>query len=104
MDPYFVEKADFKVDRDTVQFTAGGRNGTAHGLSKGEVKRVRSKITDTSMVIDVEVVFPKLFIQSKYKGNGRFNDLVFNARGNITIYLRKYYCVLKIPGIIGRFS
>lgn len=69
---------------------ASGRNASTHGLSKGEIKRVRSKINSSGMILDVEVFFPRLFIQAKYKGEGRYNDLVLNARGDITIQLCKH--------------
>lgn len=68
---------------------AGGRNASAYGLSKGTIKRIRTKISGESMLLEGEVTFPKLVIQSKYKGEGRYADFVLNARGNITIAMCK---------------
>lgn len=61
----------------------------AKGASVVEIKKVRSKISDDNLHIELDVFFPKLVTEADFKGRSVFNSQKVKSGGHGKVTLCK---------------
>lgn len=59
-------------------------------MSRGEVRAVRSMADDTSLHIEADIFFPEIYMESLYKGAGKFNSFKVKSKGYVNVTWSKY--------------
>lgn len=95
-DPLLVKKAYFEYKQNQVLATLNVKNAKVYGMSGAEVQDVRSNLTENSLDLELDVRFPKVFMEGNYKGEGRFNEYKVKSRGFFNVTYSK---LLFINGI-----
>lgn len=95
-DPLQVKKAYFEYKQNQVMATLNIKNAKVIGMSGAEVKEVRSNLTDTSLDLDLDVRFPKVFMEGNYKGEGRFNEYKVKSRGFFNVTYSNVFIMWKM--------
>lgn len=66
------------------------KTGNVHGISKTEIKHVRTKIDNNGVYAEIDVFVPRILAEGLYKTNGKFNSLKINAKGSYNIAISEY--------------
>lgn len=98
MDPYIVRKATFEYRHMNFYGNLQVKNGTAHGLSRSQVKLVRSEVNDTDLQLEIDAYFPKLIMSGMYKGEGQFNSFLVRSKGLFNVTQRDIYVTMFMKG------
>lgn len=86
IDPFFYDAVTFKYKNSNIlsgDFTL--RNVNTYGMSRGQVKDVKSEFTDESMTLQAELLFPKIFTSGNYKSNMTFNLIRLQSKGQYNV-------------------
>lgn len=59
------------------------------GISKTEIRNVRTKINDQKLFMELDVRFPKIILEGDYKGRGGYNEFKVNSAGHAKIRIGK---------------
>lgn len=93
-DPLFVKKAYFEYKQNQLLATLNIKNAKVIGMSGAEVKEVRSNLTETTLDLDLDVRFPKVYMEGNYKGSGRFNEYNVKSKGFFNVTYSKSFKVI----------
>lgn len=74
------------------------KSANTFGLSRAQIQNVRAAADDDSFAMEVDVQFPKLITEGKYKGEGRFNAIKVVSKGyfNVTTSMLRFENFLSI--------
>lgn len=96
MDPFFNDAFNISLQNTIVDGGFAIKNLKMLGMSKAQVKNVKSEFTDFGMDLELDLHFPKLFTTGFYKTNlflaaikllskGQFNVTMFNVNNKWTM-------------------
>lgn len=88
-DPYFLPKNRLEFREGELYAKMIMKDTTVAGISKTHIVNVRSKINSQKLYIELDVRFPKIFIEADYKGRGGYNEFKVNSAGHAKISLSK---------------
>lgn len=95
IDPYTVNGTTFEYKRGEIAATLTVKTCTFYGMSKAEIKDVRTKIDETGMYTEIDVFTPRIYAEGLYKAVGRFNSFKINAKGAFNMTFREWKSLLK---------
>lgn len=81
IDPYTKNGTTFEYKRGDIYAMLTLKTVTFYGMSKAEIKDVRTKIDDNGMYTEIDVFIPHLFSEGLYKASGKFNSFKINSKG-----------------------
>ena len=95
LDPLAIDifQAQYETEQISAAFTI--KQSKTYGMARAQIRDVRSEITDTEMDLEVDVFFPRIFMEGTYKGEGRFNSLLLNSKGIYNISMSKYFTNIR---------
>lgn len=85
LDPYTVNGTSFEYKRGEIYAMLTVKTATFHGMSKAQIKDVRTKIDDNGMYTEIDVFIPRIYAEGLYKATGKFNSFKINAKGAFNI-------------------
>jgi len=99
IDPYTINERTFEYKRGELYTKLNLKTGNVHGISKTEIKDVRTKIDDNGLYAEIDVFVPRILAEGLYKSNGKFNSFKINAKGSYDITIIDTAATLKIKGV-----
>lgn len=81
LDPFTINGTTFDYKRGEISATMTLKTVTFYGMSKAEIKDVRTKIDENGMSTEIDVFIPRIYAEGLYKASGRFNSFKINAKG-----------------------
>lgn len=81
LDPYRLGEQRFSVSEGIISVKLKVKDSLSHGVAKGIVKNVKSKITKENFGLILDVNFPYLGGEGNYKGETRLNQLKVQSKG-----------------------
>lgn len=57
------------------------KNVKTYGTSRIQILNVKTAASDDRHDMEVDVLFPRIFIEGDYKADGHFNDFVLGGKG-----------------------
>lgn len=102
LDPFTVPSFTFRYKQGTLMLGVMMRNATTRGLTSGQIKSVRSRVSDSRMSMEIEVYFPQIVTEAHYKGQGKINELRVTSKGfvNVTYSKFKYNILLSLQNLL----
>ncbi|CAO1354082.1 unnamed protein product [Diamesa hyperborea] len=101
MDPFVYESGRFEYKQTArMQGSIDVKNSKFYGLSRGQVRGVKSNITDKTMELEIDVFLPRIFNNGLYKGETFFNDIKFASKGSYNLTMKNVAANWKIKGSI----
>lgn len=85
LDPYTLNGTTFEYKRGEIFATFTLKTVTFRGMSKAQIKDVRTKITDDGMYTEIDVFIPRVYAEGLYKANGKFNSYKINSKGTFNM-------------------
>ncbi|XP_053691825.1 putative beta-carotene-binding protein [Sabethes cyaneus] len=85
IDPFIQDSSYFEYKNQQIQGSMHIKNAKSYGLSKAQIRDVRATADDDSFQMEVDVYFPKLITEGKFKGEGRFNAIKVVSKGYFNI-------------------
>lgn len=89
IDPFVIEKSHVSYDNGVVQGQVALNSIKVYGLSRAEIKKVNTTITDTGLRSEMNVFIPRVFIEGSFKGSVKLNNLRMNPKGIFNISMSK---------------
>lgn len=99
IDPYTVNGTTFDYKRGDIVASMNIKTVTFRGLSKSDIKDVRTKIDDNGMSTEVDVFIPRLYAEGLYKATGKVNTFKINAKGAFNITFKDVSTTQKMKGV-----
>jgi len=99
LDPYTVNGTTFEYKRGEIYALLTVKTATFHGMSKAEIKDVRTKITEDGMYTEIDVFMPRIYAEGLYKASGRFNTYKINSKGTFNITFIDTATTHKMKGV-----
>lgn len=99
VDPFTYDSVTFNYKNSNLlsgSFTV--RDVKTYGMSRSNVKNVKSDFTDDEMTINAELHFPKIFSTGKYKSNMTFNAFRIESKGQYNITMKDVTAKWTIKG------
>uniref|UniRef100_A0A336LBX9 CSON007790 protein n=1 Tax=Culicoides sonorensis TaxID=179676 RepID=A0A336LBX9_CULSO len=100
LDPYVIGEERFSVSEGIISMKLKIKNSLSKGVSKGQVRNVKSKITKDNFGVILDVAFPFLGGEGNYKGETRLNQIKVQSKGYFKLDVFKPSFKLKILGKI----
>jgi hypothetical protein len=99
IDPYTVNGTTFDYKRGDISATLNVRTATFRGMSKAQIKDVRTKIDDYGMSTEIDVFIPRIYAEGLYKASGKVNSFKINAKGAFNITFKDTATTQKMKGV-----
>lgn len=93
MDPFVLPLSHFEYKiNPQVYGSLSIKNSKTYGMSQGKINSVKTKIDENTLEAQIDVSYPKIFLQGLYKGEVSFNDIKMLPKGsfNVTISINCY--------------
>ena len=101
MDPFLYESGKFEYKQTArMQGSINVKNSKFYGLSRGEVRGVKSNITDKTMDLDIDIFLPRVFSEGLYKGEAFFNDIRFASKGTYNLTMKNVATTWQVKGSV----
>ena len=101
MDPFLYESGRFEYKQTArMQGSVNVKNSKFYGLSQGQVRGVKSKITDKEMELDIDIFLPRVFSEGLYKGEAFFNEIRFASKGTYNLTMKNVATTWQIKGSV----
>ncbi|XP_063701612.1 uncharacterized protein LOC134831736 [Culicoides brevitarsis] len=84
-DPYYLPKSRLEFRQGELYAKMLLKDIYVSGVSKTKVLGFRSKINSQKSYMELDVRFPKIFIEADYKGRGGYNEFQVNSFGHAKI-------------------
>lgn len=98
IDPYTQESSYFEYRNQQITGSLHIKNSKTYGMSQAQIRDVRAGADDDSFRMDVDVRFPKLIVEGKFKGEGRFNNIKAVSKGYFNITFTEVTTTWKMSG------
>ncbi len=99
IDPYTVNGSTFEYKRGDIFATLTLKTVTFYGMSKAEIKDVRTKIDENGMSTEIDVFTPRIYAEGLYKASGKFNSFKINAKGAFNMTFIDTSSTQKMKGV-----
>lgn len=99
IDPYTVNGTTFEYKRGDISATLNIKTVTFRGLSKTQIKDVRTKIDDYGMSTEIDVFMPRLYAEGLYKASGKVNAFKINAKGAFNMTFKDTFTTHKMNSV-----
>uniref|UniRef100_A0A336MIK3 CSON001100 protein n=1 Tax=Culicoides sonorensis TaxID=179676 RepID=A0A336MIK3_CULSO len=87
IEPYILPKNRLEFRQGELYAKMIMKDTAIAGISKTEIINVRSKVNSQKLYIEMDVRFPKIFIEADYKGRGGYNEFKVNSAGHAKMTL-----------------
>uniref|UniRef100_A0A336KJZ6 CSON011979 protein n=1 Tax=Culicoides sonorensis TaxID=179676 RepID=A0A336KJZ6_CULSO len=101
-DPLFVEKSDFDFNQGILRSTQNLKNIIVKGLSGVQIKGVKSKANDKNILLELDVLYPKLHVEAEFSGNSVLSELTVKSEGKIKMEADDVISIYKILGKLNK--
>ncbi|XP_055637247.1 putative beta-carotene-binding protein [Toxorhynchites rutilus septentrionalis] len=98
IDPFSQESSYFEYKNDQIYGSLHIKNAKTYGMSRALIRDVRATAEDDAFRMEVDVNFPKLITEGKFKGEGRFNSIKVTSKGYFNITTSNVSTTWKITG------
>lgn len=99
MDPFNYESARFEYKQTArMQGSVNIKNSKFYGLSRAEVRGVKSNITEKTVDLEVDIFLPRVFSEGLYKSEAFFNDIRFASKGAFNLTMKNIVATWKVKG------
>jgi len=99
LDPLVHNNTVINFQRGQIlQATGLVKTARVYGLSRAQIKRLKSKISKENVEVEIEAYVPRVFLEGTYKGEGRFNLLKMSAKGHFNISASDITVITKVAG------
>ncbi|XP_037033894.1 uncharacterized protein LOC119072724 [Bradysia coprophila] len=99
IDPYTVNGTTFEYKRGDIAATLNVKTVTFHGMSKAQIKDVRTKIDELGMSTEIDVFMPRIYAEGLYKATGKVNSFKINAKGTFNMTFKDTAITQKMKGV-----
>lgn len=99
IDPFVMNNTHFEYKRGALYGLLNVKTVTVYGLSRGQIKDVRTVVTDEGMDTEIDTFYSRLFMEGMYKGEGRFNNFKLSSKGYFNITFNDVASTHKMSGI-----
>ena len=101
MDPFLYESGKFEYKQTArMQGSINIKNSKFYGLSRAQIRGVKSKITDKIMDLEIDMFLPRVFSEGIYKGEAFFNEIRFASKGTYNLTMKNVAATWKIKGSV----
>ncbi|CAO1325915.1 unnamed protein product [Diamesa serratosioi] len=101
MDPFNYESGKYEYKQTArIQGSISVKNTKLYGLSRAQVRGVKSNITDKIMDLDIDIFWPRVFCEGLYKGEALFNEIRFASKGTFNLTMKNVVTTLKLKGSV----
>ncbi|XP_065084300.1 putative beta-carotene-binding protein [Ochlerotatus camptorhynchus] len=98
IDPFTQDSSYFEYKNQQMYGSLHIKSAKTYGLSRAKIQNVRATAEDDSFAMEVDVQFPKLITEGKYKGEGRFNAIKVVSKGYFNVTTTDVTTTWKISG------
>lgn len=98
IDPFTQDSSYYEFKNEQIFGSMHIKNAKTYGLSQAKIKDVRASADDTSFKMEVDVHFPKIITEGKYKGEGRYNVIKVVSKGFFNVTTIDVSVTWKISG------
>lgn len=81
----------FEYKRGPLDVLVHAKATTVYGVSKTQVKAVRTKINDTDMAVELDTYFPHIFLTGAYKADSTYDGQHFRSKGMFNFTFSKWF-------------
>jgi len=99
IDPYTIDERTYEYKRGDIYGRLSLKSGTVQGVSKAEIKDVRTEINDNNMSAELDVFVPRIHAEGLYKGSGKISSYKSNSKGLYNITLIDVASTIKLKGV-----
>lgn len=105
LDPFTYDSVTFDYKgSELLGGTFTVRDVKTYGMSRGKVLRLKSNITDDTMSITAEVMFPKLFSTGDYTADMSFNAFKLASKGQYNVTMKDVIAKWNIKGKVSKID
>lgn len=97
IDPYTVNGTTFEYKRGEISARMTIKTATFYGMSKAEIKDVRTKVDEKGMASEIDVFTPRIYVEGLYKASGKFNSFKINAKGTFNMTFSEWKILTVDP-------
>lgn len=99
-DPYISENIKAEYKSDDIYGSVFIKQPKTYGISRAQIKEVHSEVTEDEMDLEVKILFPRIFMEGNYKGEGRFNGIHINSKGYYNVTMSDIDITWKMSGAL----
>lgn len=99
-DPYISDNVKAEYKSEDIYGSVFIKQPKMYGISRAQIKEVHSEITEDEMNLEVNILFPRIFMEGNYKGEGRFNGIHINSKGYYNVTMRDIDITWKMSGVL----
>lgn len=100
LDPFIGDNIKTEYKTDDIYGSVFIKQPKMYGISRAQVREVHSEVTEDEMDLEVNLLFPRVFMEGNYKGEGRFNGIHINSKGYYNVTMRNVDITWKIAGAL----
>nr|CAD7262099.1 unnamed protein product [Timema shepardi] len=96
-----VHIAELSIDTDITEDVRSRmffKDINIYNTDSVQIKNVRSNINDNKLELEVDIQFPKLFLDGEYRSDVRFRGLPFINKGSFNLTLGDVSMTMKLTG------
>nr|XP_029724927.1 putative beta-carotene-binding protein [Aedes albopictus]XP_029724969.1 putative beta-carotene-binding protein [Aedes albopictus] len=98
IDPFTQDSNYFEYKNQQMHGSLHLKNAKTYGMSRAQIRDVRAAAGDDTFNMEVDVYFPKVITEGKYKGEGRFNAIKLVSKGYFNVTTTDVSTTWKISG------
>ncbi|XP_015523630.1 protein takeout [Neodiprion pinetum] len=100
LDPYYVALEEISYSNGMMQGKLLMKEVNAYGTSRAKILKVKSTFSEDRQRLEVDVLFPRIFIDGEYKAEGHLNDFKVGGKGFFNVSMEGVKTVWDITGRI----
>lgn len=85
LDPFTIERTSLEYGNGALQGAIKMKNLKTFGMSQAVFRDVRMKIEDGKVETEIDIHFPKIFMEGAYKADIKFNELKLHPKGHFNV-------------------
>lgn len=90
LDPFTIERTSLEYGNGALQGAIKMKNLKTFGMSQAVFRDVRMKIEDGKVETEIDIHFPKIFMEGAYKADIKFNELKLHPKGHFNVTMSKF--------------
>jgi hypothetical protein len=98
VDPFVVQNEHFEYNQYAIKGFLNIKQAKTYGISQAKIDSVRSRATDDKLDLEIDVIFPSLFMEGNYKAEGRINEIQLSSKGYFNISFTDVTTTWKMSG------
>lgn len=100
LDPFVTEFQESEYGNGFMTGKITLKNVKTYGTSRARVLSVRTTATEDRHRLEIDLGFPKIFIEGEYKAEGRLNDFKLGGKGYFNVSMEGVTTVFDVTGRI----